>query len=199
VRAFQEPGALVACDPPKGQRAIVAFLKEEAKRRRISLQPGAAEALAEAVGPQLLMLRQELEKAALHAGPGAPVGRHDVMAIASDVAEEPIWDLTDAIGEGRTPDALVVLDRLLGSGTPPPVLLGSLASHFRRLVRSRSGASVGGHPFLIKKLESQAQRYSERRLVACLHAIHQVDEALKGQGSLPAGIALERLVMGLSA
>lgn len=199
VKAFREPAALVACDPPKGQRAVVAFLREEAKRRRISLQPGAAEALAEAVGPQLLMLRQELEKAALHAGPGAPVGRHDVMAIASDVAEEPIWDLTDAIGEGRTPDALVVLDRLLGSGTPPPILLGALASHFRRLVRARCGASVGGHPFLVRKLESQAQRYSQRRLVTCLHAIHQFDEALKGQGSLPAGIALERLVMGLSA
>jgi DNA polymerase-3 subunit delta len=199
VKAFGEPAALVACDPPKGQRAVVAFLREEAKRRRITLRPGAAEALAEAVGPQLLMLRQELEKAALFAGPGRPVGRQDVMAIASDVADEPIWDLTDAIGEGRTPDALAVLSRLLGSGTPPPVLLGSLASHFRRLVRSRCGASVGGHPFLVRKLESQAQRYSEARLVACLQAIHQVDEVLKGHGSLPAGIALERLVMGLSA
>jgi DNA polymerase-3 subunit delta len=107
VKAFKEPAALVVCDPPKGLRAIVAFLKQEAKRRRISLQPGAAEALAEAVGPQLLMLRQELEKAALHAGPGLPVGRHDVLAVVSDVADEPIWDLTDAIGEGRTRDALV--------------------------------------------------------------------------------------------
>jgi DNA polymerase-3 subunit delta len=207
VKAFKEPGALVVCDPPKGLRAIVAFLKQEAKRRRISLQPGAAEALAEAVGPQLLMLRQELEKAALHAGPGLPVGRHDVLAVVSDVADEPIWDLTDAIGEGRTRDALVILGRLplvilgrlLESGAPPPVLLGSLASHFRRLVRSRCGASVPGHPFMVRKLESQAQRYTEERLVACLHAIHAVDEALKGRGSLPADIALERLALGLSS
>jgi DNA polymerase-3 subunit delta len=199
VKAFKEPAVLVACDPPRGTRAIVAFLKEEAKRRRISLQPGAAEALAEAVGPQLLMLRQELEKAALHAGPGRPVTRHDVVAIVSDVADEPIWDLTDAIGEGRTPDALAILGRLLDSGAPPPVLLGSLASHFRKLIRSHCGASVAGHPFMVRKLESQAQRYTEKRLLACLHAIHEVDEALKGQGSLPSDIALERLVMGLSA
>jgi len=199
VKAFGEPAALVACDPPKGLRAIVAFLKQEAKRRRLSLQPGAAEALAEAVGPQLLMLRQELEKAALHAGPGLPVSRHDVLAVVSDVADEPIWDLTDAIGEGRSRDALVILGRLLESGAPPPVLLGSLASHFRRLVRSRCGASVPGHPFMVRKLESQAQRYTEERLVACLHAIHTVDEALKGRGSLPADIALERLALGLSS
>jgi len=199
VKAFKEPAALVACDPPKGLRAIIAFVKQEAERRDISLQPGAAEALAEAVGPQLLMLRQELEKAALHAGPGRPVRRSDVTAIVSEVAEQPIWDLTDAIGEGRTPDALMVLARLLDSGAPPPVMLGSLATHFRRLVRSRSGARVAGHPFMVRKLESQAKRYSQRRLVACLRAIHEVDEVLKGQGSLPPEIALERLVLGLSS
>jgi DNA polymerase-3 subunit delta len=199
VKAFTEPAALVVCDPPKGLRAVVAFLKQEAKCRQISLQPGAAEALAEGVGPQLLMLRQELEKAALHAGPGLPVGRRDVMAVVCDVADEPVWDLTDAIGEGRAPDALVVLDRLLGSGAQPPVLLGSLASHFRKLAHLRCGVPVAGHPFMVRKLESQAQRYSRARLVACLHAIHAADEALKGQGSLPPDIALERLVMGLSS
>jgi DNA polymerase-3 subunit delta len=199
VKAFREPAALVVCDPPKGLRAIVAFLKQEAKRRQISLQPGAAEALADAVGPQLLMLRQELEKAALHAGPGLPVSRHDVVAVVSDVADEPIWDLTDAIGEGRTPDALAILGRLLDSGARPPALLGSLASHFRKLARLCCGAPVAGHPFMVRKLESQAQRYTRGRLVACLHAIHGVDEALKGQGSLPAHIALEQLVIGLQA
>jgi DNA polymerase-3 subunit delta len=199
VKAWKEPAALVGCEPPKGSRAIVAFLKQEAKRRGVSLQAGAAEALAEAVGPQLLMLRQELEKAALHAGPGRPVSRNDVVAVASDVAEEPIWDLTDAIGEGRTPDALTVLARLLESGVQPVVLLGSFASHFRKLARSQCGASVSGHPFMVRKLESQAQRYTQGRLISCLHAIHEVDETLKGRGSLPADIALERLVIGLSA
>jgi DNA polymerase III delta subunit len=145
------------------------------------------------------MLRQELEKAALHAGPGRPVRREDVIAVACDVAEEPIWDLTDAIGEGRTPDALVVLTRLLESGVPAVVLLGSFASHFRKLARAHCGASVAGHPFVVRKLESQARRYSRGRLVACLRAIHAADEALKGRGSLPAEIALERLVIGLSA
>lgn len=199
VKAFREPAALVACDPPRGTRAIVAFLKREAERCGLVLQAGAAEALAEAVGPQLLMLRHELEKAALHAGPGRPVSREDVIAVACEVAEEPIWDLTDAIGEGRTADALVVLARLLQSGVAPAVLLGSFASHFRKLARSHCGALVAGHPFVVRKLESQARRFTQARLVACLHAIHEVDEALKGRGSLPAEIALERLVIGLSA
>jgi hypothetical protein len=51
----------------------------------------------------------------------------------------------------------------------------------------------------VQKLERQARRYTATRLVACLRAIHEVDEVLKGSGSLPPDLALERLVLGLSA
>jgi DNA polymerase III delta subunit len=116
-----------------------------------------------------------------------------------DVAEEPIWDLTDAIGEGRAADAIALLGRLLRAGAAEPVLLGSLASHFRKLARTRAGERLPAPPFVQRKLESQARRYSGARLLAHLDAIHQTDEALKGQGGLPSELALERLVLGLSA
>ena len=115
------------------------------------------------------------------------------------MAEEPIWDLTDAIGEGRAGDALAVLGKLLHGGAPPPVLLGSLASHFRRLLRARSGGSVSGPPFVQRKLKAQAGRYAPARLGSCLRAIHDTDEALKGQGGLGPQLALERLVLALAA
>ena len=53
-----------------------------------------------------------------------------------------------------------------------------------------------GPPFVVKKLESQARRYSQGRLVSCLRAIHETDTALKGAGSLRPEMALERLVLG---
>jgi hypothetical protein len=52
---------------------------------------------------------------------------------------------------------------------------------------------------MVQKLERQARRYTPARLVACLRAIHEADEVLKGSGSLPAELALERLVLGLAA
>jgi len=199
VKAFADPAATVACEPPKNRRALVAFVREEAARQEVALGAGAAEALAERVGPQLLMLRQEIAKAALLAGPDAEVTRAHVAESTSDVAEEPIWELTDAIGEGRAAAALRVLDRLLGSGAAPPALLGSLANHFRKLARVRSGQQPLGPPFVVKKLQAQAGRYTPGRLRRCLDAIHDVDQVLKGRGGLPPTLALERLVMGLSA
>ena len=198
VKAFREPAAVVVCEPPRGARALGTFVAAEARRRGITLRAGAAEALVEAAGSQLLVLRAELEKASLFAGPDRPVTREHVQATASLPAEEPVWELTDAIGEGRTPEALVALRRLLHGGSPPPVLLGVLANHFRKLLRTRAGATPGGHPFAVRKLEQQAGRYSPARLRQCLGALHEVDEVLKGSGNLDAGIAMERLVMGLS-
>lgn len=199
VKAFVEPAAFVACDPPKNTKEVIGFLRDEARAQGVALEPAAAELLAESIGPNLLALRQELIKAVLFAGDGVKLTRAHVRETICAVADEPIWELTDAIGDGRAADALGVLSRMLGSGAPPQVLLGSLAGHFRKLTRTRAGEPPAGHPFMLQKLERQARRYTPARLLSCLRAIHEVDEVLKGQGSLPAELALERLVLGLAA
>jgi len=195
VKAFGD--ARVDCAAPKREKEIVGFARAEAKAQGVKLEKGAAELLAERVGPQLLVIRHEIAKAALLAGPGKPVGRGHVAAGTADVSEGPVWDLTDAIGEGRSADALVLLGKLLAAGAAPIQLLGALASHFRRLNRVRSGGRVAGPAFVQGKLQSQAGRYGPRQLLSCLAAIHRTDLALKGEGHLRAEMALERLVLGL--
>lgn len=189
----------VDCDPPRRSREVAAFVRGEAERQGLSLERGAAEALAERIGPQLLLLRQEIAKLGLLAGPDAKVTRAHVGAGTPQLAEEPIWDLTDAIGEGRTADAVALLMRLCSAGAPAPVVLGSLVSHFRKLLRAGHGGEVPGPPFVRKKLQSQARRYGARRLRSCLDAIHETDLAIKGAGALRPELALERLVLALAS
>ncbi|MGH0034336.1 MAG: DNA polymerase III subunit delta [Myxococcota bacterium] len=198
VKAFADPAAEVDCKAPTDARSLARFLGEEAKRQGIALDAEAAGLLAERIGPQLLVLRQELAKASLLAGPGQPVERRHVEASTSVLAEQPIWDLTDAIGEGRVSEALGLLSRLQTGGAPAPVVLGTLAAHFRKLARVRSGGRVAGPPFVVRKLERQARRFSVARLRACLGAIHQADLSIKGASTLPPERELERLVLGLA-
>jgi DNA polymerase-3 subunit delta len=198
VRAVGE-AATIQCDPPRGTRETAAFIRGEAKRQGVSLARGVPERLFERVGAQPLLLRQEIAKLSLLAGPQREVTLEHVVAAAVDVAEEPVWDLTDAIGDGRGADALALLARLARGGAAPPLVLGALATHFRRLLRLRGGGSLGLPPFVRQKLEAQARHYTESRLVACLGAIHETDLALKGGGALPPELSLERLVIGLSA
>ena len=196
VAAFGE--ARLACEAPRRTRDLVAFVEAEAARQGVALGAGAAQRLAERVGPLLLLLRNELAKAALLAGPGQRVTRAHVEAGAVDAAETPVWEVTDAVGEGRRADALEGLSRLLASGAPPPVVLSTLANHFRRLLRVRCGEAPDGPPFVRRKLEGQAARYSRKRLLACLAAIHDTDLALKGEGGVRPELALERLVLALA-
>lgn len=198
VKAFAEPAASVDCSPPKPGRTLTSFVRAEAKRQGLSLERGVAELLANRVGPQLLLLRQEIAKAALVAG-SKKISLADAEISTGQVAEAPIWDLTDAIGEGRTADAIGLLSRILDAGAAPQLVLASLASHFRKLVRLASGARVPGPPFVVRKLESQVRRYSPTRLTACLEAIHEVDIQLKGASSMRPAMALERLVLGLAS
>jgi DNA polymerase-3 subunit delta len=165
----------------------------------VALGSGAAALLAERIGPQLLMLRREIAKASLFVGVGETVRAEHVAASTTDVAEEPIWDLTDAIGEGRLDDALLLLGKLLRSGGAPPAILGAFANHFRKLTRVRGGEPVPGPPFAVRKLESQSRRFNPGRLVSCLRAIHQTDLALKGAGGVSPELAMERLVIGLAS
>ncbi|MBW2417239.1 MAG: DNA polymerase III subunit delta [Deltaproteobacteria bacterium] len=199
VKAFKQPAALVECEAPGKPAGVVAFVRKEAADQEVELGPGVAEMLAERVGSQLLLLRQEIAKVALLAGSGARVTRDHVEMSTGQIAEQPVWDLTDAIGDGHSADAVTLLGRILGAGAPAPVVLGALASHFRRLARVSRGGSVRGAPWMIRKLEKQARRYGVSRLLSCLKEIHQADAALKGAGSLDPGMALERLVMRLAS
>jgi DNA polymerase-3 subunit delta len=198
VKSFGS-AAVVRCDPPRKARTLTDFIAAEASRQGVDVDRAAIALLAERTGPQLLMLRQEIAKAALFAGPGEKVKAKHVAESTSDVAEEPIWDLTDAIGEGRCGDALALLGKLLQSGSAPPAILGAFVNHFRKLTRLRNGGAVSGSPFAIRKLEGQSRRFSPGRLLACLGAIHKTDLALKGAGGMPSELALERLVIALAS
>jgi DNA polymerase-3 subunit delta len=198
VRAFAGPdAATVDCEAPTGARELAGFVRREAGRQGVRIEAAAVDRLVERVGAHLLRLRSELERAALVAGPGATVAFEHVAEVADGV-EEPVWELTDAIGEGRTADALAVLGKLLGGGAPAPVVLATLAGHLRRLLRVRAGGSVAGPPFVVRKLEAQARRLPLARLLAGLRAVHETDVAVKGQGALAPELALERLVLQLS-
>ncbi len=199
VKAFRNPAVVVECEAPKQTRQVVEFIQSEADRLGLDLAPSAARELAEQVGPQLLLLRQEIEKLSLMVDPGERAEREHVGWSTHAVSEQPIWDLTDAIGEGRIAEAVSTLGRIVEHGAPSPVVLASLATHFRLLLRTAEGVRVPRPPFVVKKLQRQAGRYSMGRLEACLGFIHRTDTAIKGAGSLAPELALERLVIALAS
>lgn len=199
VKAFHEPAAEVDCAAPTTARELVEFLERDARRLGVQIAKDAAELLGERIGPHLLLLRRELEKLELHVGAGGRIDRATVAIAVASVAEESIWELTDAIGQGRTADSVAKLAQMLGQGEASQAVLGALASHFRRLLRAGQGEPIKGPPFVVRKLEQQARRFPPARLLGCLRAIHRADVELKGAGVLRPERALEQLVIQLAS
>jgi len=198
VKAFADPSARVECEAPTQRRSLLPFVRAEAKRQGVAIDDAAIELLADRIGPQLLALRQEIAKLSLLAGEGETVTDRHVAASSASVAEQPVWDLTDAIGTGKQALAVEILARMQVAGAAPPMILGALASHFRKLSYAKADVAVPGPPFVVEKLRKQARRYSLRDLRRCLDRIHEADTALKGMGTLPPAMALEDLVVDLA-
>lgn len=199
VKAFREPAAEIECAAPTSSRELHEFLEQEARRLGVDITRDAVDLLGERVGPHLLLLRQEIEKLQLHVGVGGRIDRAAVELSVSSVAEESIWNLTDAIGQGRAADSLAQLAQMLNQGEASQALLGALASHFRRLLRVGQGEPIKAPPFVARKLEQQARRFTPARLLGCLRAIQRADVELKGAGVLRPERALEQLVIQLSS
>lgn len=134
--------------PPRGDE-VEALLDREAERLGKRLDPEAARSLAEAVGSNLMLALRELEKSALHAGEAPRIRVEDVQAVVVEAREESVWEMGDAILEGRTSDALVSLEGRRREGDPPVLLIGALARMFRQFWWAASEIERGRPPLAI--------------------------------------------------
>jgi len=121
VRAFDEPCAVVDCAPPRGGAALAAFVQAEAGRRGLRLEPGVADLLAERVGPQLLLLRSELEKAAPtvlaeYRSSGKPV--RILVPVANPERIQPLLRSAAAIARERDGELLLMSAVTVPEQTP---------------------------------------------------------------------------------
>jgi DNA polymerase-3 subunit delta len=208
VKQLGRVGKLIELAGPKGPPEVRAWIERALRERGKRPGPGAAAALADAVGGDVDVLRTEVDKLCLYAGERTEISAEDVSAISGELRPLAIWDLTDQLGQRQLAPALHTLGRLLEQGEAPLALLGALANHFRRLVRAREcrplEASVvqerlGIHPFAARKLTEQARRFDLRRLRQCLDGVRLTDEALKGGAALTPRQALERLLLAVCA
>jgi len=119
---------------PPFENKLPEWLQKEARQLGCSLAPDAAELLLQNIGADLRLLSQELEKLCLAAGPGKSVTAAQVATSVAYLRQDTIFDLLDAVGMRRLPEALRLVDSLLLKGeSPVPIwyLLSRMLRDFR--------------------------------------------------------------------
>jgi DNA polymerase-3 subunit delta len=175
-----------------------------------SLEPRAAARLVELVGADLWAIAAELEKLARYAG-ARPVSAEDVDLLTPEAREESIFEIVDAVVEGRAAAAMLMIRRNLDQGSDTPQRIQAMiARQLRGMVRAAelleagapaadlaaaTGLAAGGYP--LRKLTDQARAAGRQVSEDALRAVEDSDHAFK-TGRLTDQLSLELLVMRLA-
>jgi DNA polymerase-3 subunit delta len=210
LRAFQalkKRGALHVFAPLRDQ-ALAGWLRAEAKARKISLAPEAAQSLAMLAGPDLGRLSQALEQLALYVGGERAINVDDVEDLVAETREHGIFELGKAIGSGDVPRALALLANMLKNREPALRIQFMIARQLRQIWRAKelgaSGASrgdiaaaVGINPYFLDDVLVPARRMSRAALERAFERLYQADLGLK-TARLEPELTLSRLVQQLA-
>jgi DNA polymerase-3 subunit delta len=205
-KKIKQLGGIVSFDP-LNQQQLIQWIAKEAREYDKKIDRQTAEQLIFACGNELLLLKGEIAKLAALAGSRTSITREDISAIASFSVEYKVFDLSDKVAQGRSKEALPLMQEMLSSGEQRLMLLALLQRHFRQLLichamngqgetQQAIAAALGVPGFVVRKLCQTARTYLfedlKKAYLACIE-----QEFLVKSGQLPEEGSLEALVLRL--
>lgn len=198
--------------PKKGN--LAGWIAARGDNHGVAVDPAAAELLAELIGPNVLMLENELEKLATYAGNGPRITAEMVDTMVGAITQEAIFALIDAVASGNRARAFALLRAQLEAGNNTPMevalyLIRMLARQMRILLRIRLAQEAGRSKsqivtdlklprYFADRYFSQARRLSQVRLVSSFERLASLEQKLK-TGKADPGTGLDLLVTELCA
>jgi DNA polymerase-3 subunit delta len=203
VKAFDEHGVLVVAQAVE-RPALPGWIRERLGRKGVTIEPAAAELLADRVEGNLLAAQQEIERIALLM-PGAELDAGSVAELVADSARYDVFELAAAAFSGQPQRALRILAGLRAEGREPPLVLWALLNDLRglsrvaqRLERERSVDDVFRSEQIWSNrqgpLKAALRRLSRADIESLLLAAAAADRIAKGSLHGDAWVALEALV-----
>jgi DNA polymerase III subunit delta len=205
-RAAREAGVLWDAEPPKAYE-LPQVARREADALGHPLDDAAAQAIADAIGPDTSALADALERLSLYVGAGKPIREDDVVACVARVRTESVWALVDAVGAKNARVALASAASLLADREPPLRILALVARQLRTLARMRSALAsglrpqeaaqkAGAPPFKARDLAQLCARFPPAELSRAFAVVAQADLDLKGS-KVPGPRVLEQALLSL--
>ncbi len=210
----EEPSRLHALLNRSQQREVFDFLEplevegwiaRRVKERGGTIERAAAERLASAVGSDLWLAANEIDKL-LHQH-GGTIAAKDIDDSISAKVEESIFAFTDALSRKDARQALRLLEEQLEGGTNELYLLTMIGRQIRILLgisdvaaSEPNPATIASrlklHPFVVKKGLQQIRFFSQSELIQAHDQLVTIDRKLKSTRVNPRAL-LELFVLRL--
>ena len=203
VKAWEEHGVVVVTQPVE-RPALPGWIRDRLARRGVTLEPAAAQLLADRVEGNLLAAQQEVERIALLM-PEASIGVDDVARLVADSARYDVFELAGAAFSGQPGRALRILAGLRAEGQEPPLILWALLQDLRALSRvsfrvaherSLEDAFRAEQVWSSRQgpLRAAVPRFDRRQIDALIKAVARADRVAKGSLRGEAWVEIEGLV-----
>jgi DNA polymerase-3 subunit delta len=193
----------------------VRWLTEYCATQDVKIDGDAARELVDALGGDMMMISNELEKLMLYVLEKKRITLGDVETMVLAAKQRSLYELTDAISSRDRTRALEVLDAVLSSGEGEEAAIGHvymLAKTFRQMLiilernvrdqRMLWAALWQGFrvpPFAADNIIQQARRYKSRReLTRAIRLVAKTDLALRSNPPSKR-LVLEKMVLDLTA
>jgi len=194
------------CERKRGSE-LVRWIEARIRAKGGQITRDTTQELMRTVGDNLRLLDQELEKLVAYTAGKRPISPEDVQLLVPLARREKIWDMVDALGEGRGRRAIASLHRLLDDGDHPLYVLAMIVRQYRILLQVKDLTARGLRSsaiakelklrdFVVEKMVRQARRYSLPQLEAIYARLLATDLAIK-TGQMDAVLALDVLVAEL--
>jgi DNA polymerase-3 subunit delta len=194
---------------PLNDQELSAWIKQKLAGRQVTLSRAAERRLVAAVGADLWLMDNELEKLIAHqeALGGGEIGEEELKLLTNQELSQSIFDLTDAIGNRDRAKALQMIRAQLADNVAPLYLLTMLARQFKIILMVRQGLDNGQsvkllaeglklHPYVLQKSVNQARNYNLQSLKAIMGALTKLDYNFKS-GKWSVEMMLELLIARL--
>ena len=173
-----------------------------------AIEPAAATALASVTVGDLRRADNELFKLVSYVSGERAINEADVTLLTPYVADASMFEMVDALAEGRGKVALALVHRLVEQEDEVFGLYGMITRQFRLLLLAKehlaSGGSpreiasaVGVHPYVAEKLAKQTRSFSLEQLETIYRALQDYDFKMK-TGQIKPFLALDLLIAGLT-
>jgi DNA polymerase-3 subunit delta len=174
-----------------------------------AIEPRAAAALASVTGTDLRRADNELIKLVSYVDGARPITEADVVLLTPYVAEANLFEMVDALAEGRGQVASTLIHRLLDQQEDIFGLYAMIVRQFRLLLLAKEHLASGGYPgaiseaigvhrFVAEKLAKQSRNFTLEQLETIFRTLHEFDVQMK-TGRIEPQLALDLLIASLSA
>ena len=184
--------------------SLAGWVRERASQKGAAIDGAAVTELAELVGANLWAMDGELEKLTIYCS-GRTITKEDVAALVSGSRESSVFELVDAIMDGRPDVAQGATERLMRGGATGPYLLSMIARQARlvaiaqdlaaqRVPQGEWAPRLGtGSDFVVRKTAEQARRFAPEAVRALYRLLLEADVAMK-TGETTEELALTELL-----